>query len=440
MHYSVSPLREGLNEKSTILACLRETAGWTQEALAADLHIPVSRLHRYETTEEPSWTFIYQAAAEMELPSSAVYEMRVLCHQLQIPLGRDKYLVKDYDFSATKTRWLVDAVPRTSGLRLALPPYLGPPPPQDEARAEAIEREREEARTLWAPHGSQSPYEWIDLPDQDDKLLSWAVCELLCHDSARLVSRHEDTDKREVVEDWAPEALGEVALRIACRLAALGDDRWLHRLFEYIWAHIGNFRRVCRRLEKAEEAFHYADEHFVLGATAHPGPLDGSRPYLLKARLCRDQERYDEALALLQRAEPLARPDDPAPHVLHAEIDLRRGDLPRSIHRLDQALPLLAHPEQRAGSRLQRKAIRVAFELAVLRVEAGQIAEAAAQLEQWMPLLDTSRVSRDSIVMPKLFLKLARQSSLDGDRARQLWKEFLSLNHIPLQPKGRKRK
>lgn len=42
--------------------------------------------------------------------------------------------------------------------------------------------------------------------------------------------------------------------------------------------------------------------------------------------------------------------------------------------------------------------------------------------------------------MPKLFLKLARQGSLDGDRARQLWKEFLSLNHIPLQPNRRHRK
>jgi tetratricopeptide (TPR) repeat protein len=119
---------------------------------------------------------------------------------------------------------------------------------------------------------------------------SWALVERLCAESVRAAA----DDPREAVH------LATLALRLVERLT--GEPAWLSLLAGYVWAHLGNARRVASDLPGAEEAFRRAWRLWNEGAAAGTGLLDGSRLLDLEASLLRDRRQMAAALERLDRA------------------------------------------------------------------------------------------------------------------------------------------
>jgi transcriptional regulator with XRE-family HTH domain len=112
---------------------------------------------------------------------------------------------------------------------------------------------------------------------------------LACEESEQAAAR----DTAEALE------LADLARFIAERVA--GGDLWSDRLQGYAWAFIGNALRVGGDLDSADRAFVTAWVLWEKGEGAARGTLDPSRILDLEASLRRDQRRWSEAFALLDR-------------------------------------------------------------------------------------------------------------------------------------------
>ncbi len=92
----------------------------------------------------------------------------------------------------------------------------------------------------------------------------------------------------------------EVALLLAKSLdpADYGEGL-LNDLMARCWVHLGNSRRICSNLREAEEAFARAD---ALLATGTDDPLERANFLRIHASLLRDQRRWAECRATLEKA------------------------------------------------------------------------------------------------------------------------------------------
>jgi len=100
---------------------------------------------------------------------------------------------------------------------------------------------------------------------------SWALAELLCHESERAAA----DDPREALE------LAELALSVAGRVE--GKEEWKRLLQGYAWAFVGNARRVAKDHSGAGAAFAKARELWRSGAASEAGPLQEERMPSLEA-------------------------------------------------------------------------------------------------------------------------------------------------------------
>src|SRR5436305_5382153 len=197
-------------------------------------------------------------------------------------------------------------------------------------KAEKAEAARRQARELWAELKAVDPREWRDLVEVYPAYRSWALAELLCHESERLASHKVEPAL----------ALAELAVFVAERVPE--EERWRSRLVGYGQAHVSNARRVATDFDVADAAFARALKHWQAGEGADPYPLDEWRLLDLEASLRRGQHRFQEALELLDQAlavcgeEPAAR----GRILLKKEhVFNRMGDLESALATLEEAAP-----------------------------------------------------------------------------------------------------
>jgi tetratricopeptide (TPR) repeat protein len=204
------------------------------------------------------------------------------------------------------------------GSRLA-----GGPPDSDERRR---------APELWARLRRYSAGERRAIVLESEELRSWALCELLCEESAGAAA-HSAIDARE---------RAELALLVAV-LMSTENERWSFRLQGYAWTFVGNARRVQGDLPGADEAFRCSKELWQAGAPADPGLLDEARLLDLEASLRREQRRLSEALALLDQALPLAHSGEVKGRILvkRGKTLEELGDYEGAVATLRRAAPLV---------------------------------------------------------------------------------------------------
>jgi transcriptional regulator with XRE-family HTH domain len=225
------------------------------------------------------------------------------------------------------------------------------------------EMEREQAEALWESLRKRKPAERLKLVEEKLEIRSWALCELICRESA------------EAARDSADRAveLAELALRIA--ELAPGEGIWRSRLQGYAWAHVGNARRVRSDLPGAEEAFRRAAELWQAGASFRPDVLSEARMMDLEASLRRDQGQFAEALDLLDRALAADR-GELTKHLLlkKSTVLLARGDFEEAVATLRRTAQLVDVGDE------PRLLLALKFNLAVNLWFLGRYAEVEEQL------------------------------------------------------------
>lgn len=128
-----------------------------------------------------------------------------------------------------------------------------------------VRSDREEAPELWDRLRAFGPEDRLLLVEKGQEFQDWALCELVCHESAR--AARENVAK--AVE------LAELAVRIAERVP--GKEAWRSRLQGYAWAHLGHARKVSGDRQGAEEALLRAGLLWRKGASFRNHLLDEGR-------------------------------------------------------------------------------------------------------------------------------------------------------------------
>lgn len=157
-------------------------------------------------------------------------------------------------------------------------------------RGRMLAGERLEAPGLFVELTRHPAGRWDFVLQSSPRFHTWGVFELL-------VERASETSIRNPAQ---AEDLGSLALRLADHL---DPGRYGAELIEDLraraWAYLGNAYRIKSDLQAAEAAFVSAYEHLKKGTN---DTLERAILQDLEASLRRDQQRFDEALGLLQRA------------------------------------------------------------------------------------------------------------------------------------------
>ncbi|HKH50121.1 MAG TPA: hypothetical protein VKM72_36175 [Thermoanaerobaculia bacterium] len=148
---------------------------------------------------------------------------------------------------------------------------------------------RRRAEELWARLKDRPRAFWPEAVAALREYQSWSFCEKVCELSVREASR---SLKRAA-------ALARLAVKVAEMVQ--GPAWWCDRVRGYALAHQANVLRVGGHLKEADALLENAKRFWEAGDDPD-GVLDPGRLLDLEAALRRDQRRFDEALALLDRA------------------------------------------------------------------------------------------------------------------------------------------
>jgi transcriptional regulator with XRE-family HTH domain len=309
----------------TALTVLREIRGWTAAELAAAVGVRRSSIVDYERGRKlPSVPTLNRLVAALGYPPkvldrtlSFVESTRVAGESARGEAGGAGGAQAQIEVVAAEIGWSV-----ADGVRRLLT-RLG-------AEGEALEARRR-APALWARLRPYKTRERRALIKEAEEFHSWALCELLCAESARAAA---DNAARSV-------ELAELALAVAETVG--GAAGWRSLVQGYAWAFLGNARRVAGELGAADEAVGRARELWAAGAAADAGVLDGARLLDLEALVRIDQRRFPEALELLERALAAGRTDETRARRLLAKSKAleEMGEYELALGALRQAAPLL---------------------------------------------------------------------------------------------------
>jgi hypothetical protein len=232
---------------------------------------------------------------------------------------------------------------------------------------ERLARELEQADALQA--------ELLTIPDAlrvekiaaEPKYRSAALCRLLVESALRQLT----------ADPMRAYRLDVLALAIADRLEPPVSASRIGALRSRCWTVMGEIGRRCGDLAEAEESFAMA------ARTLDPEALDSpERSFLCRhlARLRRDQERIDEALALFQRAAAVAAvlsEDEDWGATLSDEgwLRLDEHDAESAVEPFEQAVAVLV-PERSPGAALLAR-----YGLALAWAESGEVRRARAAQE-----------------------------------------------------------
>lgn len=169
--------------------------------------------------------------------------------------------------------------------------------------------------------------------EEDEALHTWGLTQFLLQRS------------REVVAEKPGRALerAELAVVVSRHLSPAYDPDWVLDLRARAYAHLGNARRVVGELLSAEASFRKAESCLARSRTgnawAEAEILD------MKGSLRMDQRRFEEAEKLFDRARDLYRQEGDAHGV--AKIFLLKAKLFREMEDLEQAIAWLRRsPEE----------------------------------------------------------------------------------------------
>jgi tetratricopeptide (TPR) repeat protein len=191
---------------------------------------------------------------------------------------------------------------------------------------------------------------------------SWALVERLCEESEVQASR-----------DLGRAAfLARLARKTALRMR--GPKGWVRSVKAFAAAHVANVLRVQGNLRASAALFQKATRLWAAGSDPD-GVLDPGRMLDLEASLCRDQRRFEEALALLEQARGVSH--CPAHTLISKGFTLEvMGDYERAIEALLEAETL---PDVQADPRLRNI---LHCNLAFNFTHAGRFVEAAGLAQQ----------------------------------------------------------
>jgi len=234
------------------------------------------------------------------------------------------------------------------------------------------------AGDLWARLQGRTHSARLALVEEVPAYQSWALAEKLCAESIHAAA----DDPKEAVH------LATLAWRVVERLS--GEPAWLSLLAGYVWAHIGNARRVASDLPGAEEAFRLAWKLWKEGAVADIGLLDGSRLFDLEASLLRDQRKMAAALERLEQALAMHPAGERrGPILLKKGATLEQvGSYEAAVEALQEAVPWIDRDHE------PRNFCVLRFNLNVCRCHASRFADAEAGLGELRALTAGQEMDR----------------------------------------------
>jgi transcriptional regulator with XRE-family HTH domain len=182
-----------------------------------------------------------------------------------------------------------------AALQREAPPVPPPVVPRVEVPAtRPAAADRELAAELWERLRGRDQSARLALGEETPKYQTWALAERLCHESVATAA----DDPKEAVH------LAMLALRLVEALS--GEPAWLCLLAGYVWAFVGNARRVDSDLPGAEEAFRRrlgsleGGLYLERGRTAEVKELVAAMETVFRAQGV--HEEAQKALALFRRA------------------------------------------------------------------------------------------------------------------------------------------
>jgi transcriptional regulator with XRE-family HTH domain len=317
----VDEMEERMRPRNRLVRLMRALSGETQKELAERTGIHPTLLARYELDQiEPGPENLELAAREAGLTVAAGEEILRLADTLRHPRKREGQGAADLVHELLAS--LVSGVYRRL-LRLPLP--AGKPTSED----------RLQAGDLWLRLKDFSESRALAVIRIAREFQTWALVERLCEESVVQASR--DVNRAGF--------LARLAREIAERVP--GPEGWRQRVRAFAAAHVANVLRVAGKLKAAADLFEEVWRLWHAGAD--PGVLlDPGRLFDLEASLCRDQRRFDRALALLEQAQGVSRCPG---HTLISKgftLDVM-GEYERAIETLLEAKAL---PEVQADPRL----------------------------------------------------------------------------------------
>ncbi|MEM9292029.1 MAG: tetratricopeptide repeat protein [Acidobacteriota bacterium] len=203
----------------------------------------------------------------------------------------------------------------------------------------------------------------------DARFQSWSLCELLL-DRAQKAAL---CDPAEALE------LTEIAVSVSYEIdKAQVPEPLLCDLKARAWSYLGNARRVASDLRGAEKAFELADSLMERGSG---DPVEQGQLLELKATLCMDRHRYDEAESLFGKADTHYR--RAGADQLRGRVMINRGRLANRLERNDEALQHIHEGLQLVDPMQDLRLYMAALQnLAVLHCDLGNLEEAETFLER----------------------------------------------------------
>lgn len=264
----MEPFKEDAEDLRLTVVLLRSLRGWTQGDLADAAGISPSVISDYERGKRRPPRGVVDRLAEtvgLSRPDLDRFLPALCALRRSMDAGPGKALqgsVPPLEELALSTAHLL-RIASEMLLSAATGRSVFPPDPED----------RLGARELWNRLQEYNPEDRRLLVEIGQEYQRWALCELLCHESAGRAA--EDPD-------LAAE-LADLALLTA--ELATGSSHWRHRLQGYAWGHVGNARRSRGDLPGAAEAFRRAEALWRAGASAEPDLLDKWRLLALEPSL-----------------------------------------------------------------------------------------------------------------------------------------------------------
>lgn len=390
---------------SVALTLLRSAKGWTQKELAQETGIPSGILSDYEKGRRNlSRERLEALAAALGLGSEDI-EMSFLYLgfvQSSGPVPDSPVALEERERRAIKRAAAVIAQRTTERVQAEL---------TRSRQAEKVQKARREAEDLWERLKRYSPRDRRVLVDGAWEFHNWALCERLCAESERATA----ADAGRALD------IADLALRVAARVP--GKDSWRSRVQGYVWAFVGNARRVASNLPGAEEAFIQAWELWNSGSVEDSGVLAEWRLLDLEASLRRDQRRLSEALVLLDRA--LSQPSGEEGRIL-----LKKAFTLEQIGDYESSIAALASAASVVDDRSEPRLLCILkFNLAVNFCHLGRYQQASSLIPEVRDL--ATRLGNDLDLVRLLWLE-GRIAAASGKRheaiaaMEQARREFMS--------------
>jgi len=278
----------------------------------------------------------------------------------------------------------------------------------------ALQCERSEAQQLMAELMRHPVERQRMLVQNSARFHSWGLCELL-------LSRPIET----LSEPQEGHDLAEVAVALADGLdPVVYGGALLEDMKARAWAYLGNSRRLLSDFRGAELAFQTAESHLAQGTGER---LERARLLDLKASLRTIQGRYDEAIALLNRAIAIYQRAQQR-HLL-GRVLLNKGHVCIWKDEFETAIALLRQGLSLVEPEREPKLVATAYHnLAYVLNEMGLPREALALVTRarllYLEMGDRLYLIRLQYTEGKIALNLGRLEQAEG-MLREVRKSFL---------------